>query len=101
MKNRKRFQIGFMIYLSLIIIALGGMVISSYMRMHPNIKVGQVWVKEYDTDNPYKEVRRDTIVIIDVKDDYCLYVNKNTGDTISDTKHWAIVCARKIKKGDK
>lgn len=93
MESRKRLYLIWIIVWCVVIL---GMVVSNYMRMHPNVKKGDVWVNEYNSDDPFEEVRRDTIHIIDVKGDYCLYFN-NSGDTISSTKHWAVVCARKLK----
>ena len=88
----------FGIYLSSISILIAiGMLIVIYMRMHPSVKVGQVWIKEYYKDNPYKKIDRDTIDIIGVKGDYVLYVDRETGDTLSDGKHWVVVCGRKLK----
>lgn len=88
----------FGIYLLIIsILCIIGILINIHIHMHPNVRKGDIWVKEFDTDNPFEEVKRDTLHIIDVKGDYCLYINN--GDTISDTKHWTVICGRRIKKG--
>lgn len=100
MKREQKIKLGFLIILMICVIVMIGMLISSYIYHHPNVKAGQVWVKEYFIDDPYREVRRDTIVIINTKGDYCLYINKSSGDTVSDTKHWAVICARRLKDND-
>jgi len=66
-----------------------------YHKRHPNIKAGQVWVKEYNLDNPYKKIERDTIRVLEVKNDYALYVRGH--DTISDRCIWIPINARLIE----
>ena len=100
MKKNKKVSLGFLIIMLSWCIVIIIMVIGDYIHRHPNIKVGQVWVKEYYDDDPFKEVKRDTIDIIDVKGDYVLYVNRSCNDTISNTKHWTALCARRLKEND-
>lgn len=91
----------FQIYLPSILLLIAiGVLIMIHIHMHPNVKIGQTWIKEYDIDNPYKEVDRDTIDVIDIKDNYVLYVDRETGDTLSNQKYWVVVSARKLKDND-
>ena len=60
-----------------------------------NVKAGQIWVKEYNIDNPYEPIKRDTIVIIDVIGDYAQY--KRNGKLMSDNKYWIPVNGRLLK----
>lgn len=60
-----------------------------------NVEAGQTWVKEYNVNNPYEPIERDTIVIIDVIGDYVQY--KRNGELMSDDKYWIPVNARLIK----
>lgn len=38
-----------------------------------NIQAGQVWIKSYYVDNPYRQVETDTLYILDVKGEYMKY----------------------------
>lgn len=66
-------EILLLIWVLVIITAFVIYSVKMYKKFNPNIKVGQIWVKEYNIDNPYEEVERDTIVILDVNGDYALY----------------------------
>jgi len=61
----------------------------------PKIEAGQVWVHEYNKDNPFKEIKRDTAIVLDVKYDYVKYVEGK--DTNSCSSDWFILCAKQIK----
>lgn len=61
----------------------------------PSVKEGQIWVKEYNLDNPFEEIQRDTLIIIRVSGDYVKY--KRRGKIMSDDKFWIPVNARRIK----
>lgn len=60
-----------------------------------DVEQGQIWVKEYNIDNPYEEIKRDTIYIIQVCGDYVKF--KRKGKIMNDNKFWIPVNARKIK----
>jgi len=66
------------------------------MKTDVKLEVGQVWVAEYNLDNPYKKVQRDTLKILDLKNDYILYL-KNGKDTCSDKRFWFLISTRLVK----
>jgi hypothetical protein len=60
-----------------------------------NVRAGQIWVKEYDCDNPFEECKRDTVYIIEVRGEYAKY--KRHGRIMSEDVYWIPVNARRIK----
>ena len=60
-----------------------------------NVEAGQTWVKEYNIDNPYEPIQRDTIYIIEVIGDHVQF--KRHGELMSDDKYWIPVNARLVK----
>lgn len=60
-----------------------------------NVKKGQIWIKEYNVENPYEQVERDTIIILEVWGDFVKY--KRHGEIQSDNKYWIPVNARLLK----
>ena len=44
-----------------------------YYQIKPSIEVGEVWVYEYNVDNPYETVTRDTLLIVSDSGDYVQY----------------------------
>jgi hypothetical protein len=59
------------------------------------IKKGQKWVKEYNVNNPFEEVERDTVIILEVQGDYIKF--KRNGEVGSHHKHWIRVSARLLE----
>ena len=60
-----------------------------------NVEAGQTWVKEYNIDNPYEPIERDTIYIIDVIGDHVQFTRN--GVLRSDYKYWIPVNGRLVK----
>ena len=60
-----------------------------------NVKKGQIWIKEYNLGNPYEQVERDTIIILEVCGDFVKF--KRNGKIQSDDKYWIPVNARLLK----
>lgn len=58
------------------------------------LEVGQVWVYDYDK-NPFKNVRRDTMRIVDIKGDYVQYELRGKLD--SSDKYLFKIGSRRIK----
>lgn len=59
-------------------------------------KKGQVWVYEYQPDNPFDNAKIDTNVIIDVKGDYVMYKN-SWKDSEVESKRYFLISSRLIK----
>jgi len=69
---------------------------SHYDDNNIDIVHGQVWVYEFgDAENPFEEVRRDTVVVLDVIGDYVLYSQR--GCTFNGTKDYFLLGSRRIK----
>lgn len=60
-----------------------------------NVKKGQIWIKEYNVDNPYEKVIRDTLVILETSGEYAKYIRN--GEIESCEKFWVPVNARLLK----
>lgn len=86
----------FSILLSLLFIGIiFGTLITNFYKTS-DVKPGQVWVWESSqNDNPFKKSRIDTMRVIDVKNNYVLYVVKN--DTFSENIRLFRVGSRLIK----
>lgn len=61
-----------------------------------NFEKGQVWVYEYQPDNPFNNATIDTNVIIDVKGDYIMYKN-SWEDSAVQSKRYFLIGSRLIK----
>lgn len=62
---------------------------------YPNVQKNQVWVRVYNNDDPFEEIRIDTIKILEIKDNYCKYI---VNDTIKHgTKFSTVLHAKLIK----
>jgi hypothetical protein len=59
------------------------------------VSAGQIWVYEMNTKNPFEEIVRDTMYVIDVRGDYVQY--KKEGIIRSMSINWFIVGSRRIK----
>ena len=60
-----------------------------------NVEAGQTWVKEYNVDNPYEPIERDTIHIIDVIGKHVQFTRN--GELRSCDKFWIPVNGRLLK----
>jgi len=65
-------------------------------RKNKKINPGQIWVKEYNLNNPFQKPTRDTIIILDVKNGYAKYTK--SGDTASEKCELIPANARLIKE---
>lgn len=59
------------------------------------IAPNQIWVKEYEADNQFEQIRRDTVIVLDVQNGYVKYIRH--GETKSDKIWWVTVNARRVK----
>ena len=61
----------------------------------PKIEVGQIWIKEYNTDNPFEEIDRETVEILRVSGKWVKY--KREGRIGSCEDYLIPVNARRLK----
>lgn len=56
---------------------------------NPSVETGQIWVKSYFVDNPFKQTQTDTLYILEVKGEWMKYKkgNKIDSDRLSYFKH--------------
>jgi hypothetical protein len=88
------------------LVLIGGLALNLFLMIYnpqsflyqfkDKVRPGQIWVKEYDIDNPFVQPKRDTVKILDVKGEHVLFTRH--GDTLSDKKYWIPVNARLIKE---
>lgn len=85
------------IFTILLILALAMYLYFMFENIFQGYKVqeGQIWIKEYNTENPFEQIQRDTIVIMSVKGEYCQY--KKHGEVYSDRRYWIPVNGRLLK----
>jgi len=62
---------------------------------YDNVSAGQIWVYEMNKTNPFEEIVRDTMYVIDVRGDYVKY--KKDGIERSMCIDWFKVGLRRIK----
>ena len=59
------------------------------------VQEGQIWVKEYNLENPYEPIERDTVIILEVVNGYAKY--KRDGKQIVNNSSVCIVCSANYK----